>query len=672
MMNEFLLEIYGEEIPSWAQRYAEKDLKYLIEEFLILKKVQYSKIEINSSSRRVSISINKIEKEIPQSVLEIRGPGIDAHENALMGFLNKNNSTSKDLVKKKVKNKDYFFLKIKSPKLKVNILLQQNLPIILSKVRWKKSMRWNSFDEKWIRPIKSILCIFHNKKIVFKYGGVTSSNFTYGNYKYGENKIIFKKTNNYEKDLEKNHVILSRIKRQNIINKKLESFCNLKRSKVIENKDLFDRVVDSVEYPNVLFGTFSEKYFDLPEFLLKSVMFEKQDYFCFFKNKSLMNSFAFISSKDIPKKKKIIESNENVLKARFSDAEFFINEDRKKKLEDRLGNLKEIIFFRNAGNLFQRAERIQKIIVFISGKINFDLKRFYKYLIHSNVDLTCELVKEFPSLQGKVGGYYASLENFPNEVCDAISTQYNLDFPKGDNYLSLLMSISQKVDGILGFFNSYKKLSGAGDPFGIRRSVLSIIKICIQNNLNLDLIEILEFSNKKFEEQGISSEIDLENIIDYFRKRLLILLNDMGFKSEEVQSVLFKNKFNPLQSYKNLKVLKKFISSENGKKFQSAIRRLISINENSKVQNNINVNIFQSKEEVNLYKCSQYLTKYKQGIDFLEDKNFISLFTNSLNQFFDKVKVNSNDEKLKENRRALVNNLFKKVNNIYKFELLIR
>ena len=165
-------------------------------------------------------------------------------------------------------------------------------------------MRWNSFDEKWIRPIKSILCFFHNKKIVFKYGGVTSSNFTYGNYKYGENKVILKKTNNYEKDLEKNRVILSRKKRQNMINKKLEDFCNLKRSKLVENKDLFDRVVDSVEYPNVLFGTFSEKYFDLPEFLLKSVMFEKQDYFCFVKNESLMNSFAFISSKDISKKKK--------------------------------------------------------------------------------------------------------------------------------------------------------------------------------------------------------------------------------------------------------------------------------------------------------------------------------------------------------------------------------
>ena len=105
MMNEFILEIYGEEIPSWAQRFAEKDLKDLIEAFLILKKVQYSQIEINSSSRRVSISINKIEKEIPQSVIEIRGPGIDANENALMGFLNENNAALKDLVKKKVKNK---------------------------------------------------------------------------------------------------------------------------------------------------------------------------------------------------------------------------------------------------------------------------------------------------------------------------------------------------------------------------------------------------------------------------------------------------------------------------------------------------------------------------------------------------------------------------------------
>lgn len=672
MMNEFLLEIYGEEIPSWGQRHAEKDLKDLIEGFLVLNKIVYSKIEVNSSSRRVSLSVSQIEKETSQNIFEIRGPGIDADEKALKGFLNKNNSRFEDLIKKKVKNKEYFFLKIKSPKLKVKKMLQQNLPIILSKVRWKKSMRWNNFDEKWIRPIKSILCIFYNKKIIFKYGGVTSSNFTYGNYKYGENKIIIKNTKNFEKDLGKHHVTLSRIKRQNMISKKLQSFCKVKNSKLIENKDLFDRVVDAVEYPNVLFGIFSEKYFDLPEFLLKSVMFEKQDYFCFFKNRSLMNVFAFVSSKDISKKKNIIKGNENVLKARFSDAEFFIKEDRKIKLQDRIHNLKEVIFFRNAGNLFQRAERIQKTIIFISSKINLDLEKFNKYLILSNVDLTCELVKEFPSLQGKVGGYYASLENLPSEVCEAISNQYNLDFSKSDNHLSLLMSISQKVDGILGFFISYKKLSGAGDPFGIRRSVLSIIKICLDNNLNLDLIEILEFSKKKFEEQGILLEVNLEDIVDYFRKRILILLNDMGYKSEEVQSVLSENKFNPLQLFKNLKVLKTFILSENGKNFQKAIKRLISINDNSKLQSNFNADFFQYKEEVNLYKCSQQLIKFEQGIDFLEDKNFIILFTKSLNQFFDKVKVNSDDEKLKENRKALVSYLFEKVNNIYKFESLIR
>jgi len=401
-------------------------------------------------------------------------------------------------------------------------------------------------------------------------------------------------------------------------------------------------------------------------------MLEKQDYFCFLKNKSLLNFFAFISSKDIAKKKNIIKGNENVLKARFSDAKFFIREDRKKKLEERIIDLKEIIFFRGAGNLYQRAERIKKTILFISNKMNLDLEKFYEYLNLSNADLTCELVKEFPSLQGKVGGYYASQENLPEEVYEAFFSQYNLDFPKSENYLSLLMSISQKADGILGFFISNEKLSGAGDPFGIRRSALSIIKICIYNSLNIDLIEIFEFLKKKFAEQNISLKVNLDEVIDYFRKRILILFTDMGYKNEEVQTVLSKNKFNPLQLLNDLKVLKKFILSDNGKDFLKAIKRLISINENSKVQLDINVNIFQLKEEVSLYKCSQHLIKFEQGKDFLEDKNFITLFTKSLNQFFDKVKVNSDDKKLKENRKALISFLYEKVNDIYKFESLIK
>ena len=259
---------------------------------------------------------------------------------------------------------------------------------------------------------------------------------------------------------------------------------------------------DSVEYPFVLFANFSKSYFDLPEFLIKSVMTEKQEYFCFMNKARLSNNFAFVSSKNDSNSKLIVKGNQNVLKARFSDAKFFIAEDKKKTLKESLKILKKVIFFTNAGTLHQRALRIKKLNIFISKQINFNIRKFEKFLALSNADLTSELVKEFPGLQGKVGGYYASLEKIPNEVCEAFYNQYNSKFPKkSNNILALIISISQKIDGILAFFISQKRISGAGDPFGLRRSVLSIIKICIDNKLSLDINLVIKFSLKTFEEQ---------------------------------------------------------------------------------------------------------------------------------------------------------------------------
>ena len=206
------------------------------------------------------------------------------------------------------------------------------------------------------------------------------------------------------------------------------------------------------------FGDFDKKYFDLPDFILETIITEKQDNFCFKDNKgNLTNAFAFVSNKEKSKKKNMLEGNKNVLRARFADANFFIEEDLKIKPSQRIKKLSTMVFYDNLGTLYDRAQRIVKLSEIVSKKINLNIDRFTKDLIFSNFDLTTEIVKEYPMLQGQAGGYYAKKFGFSDEVVNAFNNQYKTSLTTKSPDLSVVLSLAQKIDGIFGFFFGKKK-----------------------------------------------------------------------------------------------------------------------------------------------------------------------------------------------------------------------
>ena len=188
-MNDLLLEIYGEELPSSAQIIGKNQLYQFFLELFSKKKINYSSIETFSTSRRISIIIKKISKNEKDNFIEIRGPSTEADNRALMGFLKSNDiDDEKKLIKKKIKDKEYYFYKKKIKQQKLRDIFNSEIPLILSSIKWNKSMRWAYNDQKWSRPIKSILGIFENKKLSFQFAGIYSNSFTYGNYHYSKKK----------------------------------------------------------------------------------------------------------------------------------------------------------------------------------------------------------------------------------------------------------------------------------------------------------------------------------------------------------------------------------------------------------------------------------------------------------------------------------------------------
>ena len=481
-MNEFLLEIYGEEIPSSAQAIAKNDLKDLFVIFLKNEKINFSSIETFATARRITVIIKGLRNKEIKLTKEIRGPSTSAEKKAVEGFLKSQGiKNEKLLLKKTVKGKEYFFFEKKIQQKSLPELFKSEMFSILSSIKWKKSMRWSSFNEKWSRPIKSILCILNEKIINFDYAGVSSGNFTYGNYYYFQKKIKCNNSNNYKKALRKNFVLLDKKERIKKIEVELEKFCEKNKLKLNYNQELMSRVSDSVEWPNVFFGSFSENFFDLPDFLITTILSEKQDNFSFKKkNGELSNFFSFVSNLEKKKKRNLINGNQNVLKARFKDAKFFIEEDNKVKLSERLKKLSSIVFYNDLGTLLERSVRIQKLCLKISQLLKLDIRENINNLLYSNVDLTTELVREYPSLQGQVGGFYARLFGINEKCCNAFSTQYEFSKKNIEDDLSFILSLSQKVDSLFGFFASDRKVSGSGDPFGVRRMALSIINMLIE------------------------------------------------------------------------------------------------------------------------------------------------------------------------------------------------
>ena len=672
-MTDFILEIYGEEIPSSAQNLIENQFEKLFKQLFQDNEVKFGELSTFSTSRRVVIYINGLNNYTDSKQVEVKGPQIDSSEKAIQGFLKSNNLESvKRLETKIIKNKSYFIFKKQIEKQNIANILNTEIPKILQSIKWTKSMRWGKHNDRWIRPVKNILCIFNKKLLKIKFADLNSNKFSFGNYHFDEKKFKYINYLNYREKLKENYVILEQSTRQKNILKKVNAFCKKNNLKFVNDSSFLKRISNSVEYPNVYFGSFDNKFFKIPEFLLQNIMSDKQDYFIFKKkNNRLTNFFGFVSGIKVKKQNKLVEGNLNVLKARFSDASFFINEDKKKGLISRLNQLKEIVYERT-GSLFDRARRIETVTKFIYEKVGKKCDQFENYLIYSNTDLTTDLVKEFPSLQGKVGGFLANFENFPKIVSLAFSDQYEYEFSESyDNFLTIVLSISQKFDSILGYFVTKESVSGAGDPFGIRRSTLSIIKICIDKKINLNFSELFDFHKNLYLVQNINLKIKFGFLFTFFQKRIVNLFKEMGFRNDIILASINKE-FNPNTIFIRATKMTELYNSRNGQKFLKAFKRLNSLNENLGNQN-VEINLLKEKEEKKFYNL---LHDIKKNIDeskhnfIFENHSDLYKFSETINIFFDNVIVNDDNLKLRNNRKILVNKLHQILNDNYRFSLL--
>ena len=682
-MSEFFLELFSEEIPSRLQTSAREMLSKNFKDFFDKENIEYSQSYCFSTPNRLLIFFKEIKKEVIQESEEIRGPNINAPDKALEGFLRSNNIEKNKVYKKNIDRGEFYFFKKPKTKIKSFDLLEKNIPQIIDKIYWKKSMKWGDFELSWARPLKSILAVFDKKVIKFNYHHLVSGNSTFVDKEFEEKIKSFSNFNSYHNYFKKLGIIIDQDLRKKIIIKELEK--NAKKQKLfveIDNK-LLDEVVNIVEKPNVIICKFDSKFLDIPTEILITSMKHHQKYFhTIDNNKRITNKFLVVAN-NIDTKNFIRSGNERVVEARLNDAQFFWNKNKSHNLVKQVSQLKNMNYFKGLGSYFDKIQRIRKLGGIISDELLISKEKVELSSSICKVDLMSDLVGEFPELQGVMGGYFAEAQGFDKDICLAIKEHYQpLSFesktPK--KLYSIALSLSDKLDTLVGFFGTGYKPTSSKDPYALRRIALGLIRLVIENRKEFKIKDLINYSINLYDEQSFKfTNKNVQNDLNNFlMERVKFYMKEKEIRFDIIEAALNSFGLDQITKiYQKSLVLNKVINKEIGTNIISSYKRASNIleaeikNNELEISNKTDPVLFENDYEKNLYQKIHELRKYFTSIN--KDENY-ELTLENLSQskevifdFFDNVKVNDDNKSIQKNRLELLQMLCKTFDNYTTF-----
>ena len=683
-MSEFFLELFSEEMPPNLQSSARDNLLTNFKIFFEKENIEYKKdIKAISTPNRLIIYFKNISSEIDQKSEEVKGPSINVVEKAILGFMKSNKIQRKDIYKKNTDKGEFFFYKKPSKIIKTVDILNAEIPMILDKLSWKKSMKWGENDLYWGRPLKSILAIFDGQSLNFKFHHLNSSNTTFIDKEFEEKKKSFKNFSSYLSYFKKINVIIDNDLRKKYIEKQLIKSAKSKNLRIDLNNKLINEVVGIVEKPKIILCNFDKKYLDIPKEIIIITMQYHQKYFPTYDNKAnLTNNFYIIA--DSQDHKGLIKiGNERVVEARLNDAEFFWKKNKSQSLVKQVSQLKNVNYFKGLGSYYDKVQRIKKIGGLISDELLISKEKIEIASSICKVDLLSDLVGEFPELQGILGGYFAEIQGFEKEVCVAIKEHY---LPHGTDSkipkkpYSIALSLSDKIDTLIGFFAIGLKPTSSKDPYALRRLAIGVIKIILENKIKLKLRDFINYSCQLYINQNVS--LDLKNVqkhvASFFYDRFKNYMKDNGIRHDIIESAtLSYNLDNILKIYTKASILNKLISKEVGVDVIFSYKRAFNIlinetkNIDTGISGNVDPGLFKNDFEKNLYKKIHNIRKDFTNVGKEDDYKGLLLNLASVKKevtdFFENVIVNDNDINIKKNRLELLKMLCKTFDNYFNF-----
>ncbi len=728
-MAEFLLELFSEEIPARFQKQAMDDLARLFSEGLAAEGLQSGAIKTFVTPRRLALVVEGLASERAAREEERKGPKVGAPEAAISGFLKSAGVQSLDDCKQVETPKGNFWIAVtKIPVQKTEEILPAILWNVLQKFPWKKSQNWAEGSFQWVRPLRSIIAIFDGRVLPYylhigngsmgtpasmnpleKLAGLSEaekkscikiSNTTRGHRFMSTGDITVGNFKDYAEKLLAANVMIDRDARQNRIKAEAEKILLPMKARFKDDPALLEEVSGLTEWPVPLLGKIESEFMEIPSEVLITTMRNNQKYFSTTDDAGKMQPL-FVITANLETKDggaAIVAGNERVLRARFSDAKFFWDLDRKTTLESRLPQLSSITFHAKLGSMAEKVQRLESLSASISKILS---ERHKDYAREADVkkaarlakaDLVSGMVGEFPELQGIMGGYYARHDGENADIATAVKEHYSPLGP-GDTCptlpVSVAVAMADKIDALVGFFAIDEKPTGSKDPYALRRAALGVLRLIIENGLRFDIRSVLKLS---YESYGQYSSVAaksflpenkvVEDLCAFFADRLKAMLREKNVRHDIIESVFTPQSIVDVAGQMNrLEALQKTLTTEEGQAVLALYNRAANIlkieekkDKKSYSGGAVNDALLSEAEEKELQKVlSVLLPSMKSAI--ASDNNKEALHTlvsvrKPLDAFFDKIIVNADQADIRANRLTLLSQVREAVHEIADFSTL--
>ncbi len=702
-MSKYLLEIGTEELPAKFSHSVLEQFRSLIEFELDKKLIKFNSIIVTSTPRRIVLLLEGLVDFADDKSIVRKGPKASSAflngspTNAAFGFANSLGVDVSELEVKNTEKGDFVFGKKIEKGQSTKIALSSIIPKVMKSLQGPRFMKWGSGSIKFSRPIRWITSIYNNDILNFVFDEC-DPNIQISNKSKSHRLInkVFEVQNpdNFFELLKQNRVLVKRHERKEKIENLINQASKLLNLKPDLTEGLLNELTDLVEWPDLIVAKFSEEFLDLPVELLSTVMKSHQRYVplllhnnSFSKldlssEKNISTNFLVISNGLEESNNNIAKGNEKVLRARFSDAKFFVESDRKVASIERNEKLKSVSYLKGLGNIFQRVERIEevtkKILLFLNDK-SLEDKKIIEAARYSKHDLCSEIVFEFPELQGIMGGKYLKNEGFSEDVCLAVAEHYLPSFYKDalpSTKYGAIVSIADKIETLISIFISGKRPSGSSDPYALRRNLNGVIKIIWDYELDLPLDdlfkELINFWKIKFPNLNFSKEKVLNDLNEFSVQRVVSHLEEISLNKELIKALCSPDEFsqkrilNIVDLKNRIDCIFNFNEKETFAEIQRVITRVSKLANSSNLSRNVlttrdyvNTKFFEKDCELKVYEFIRELEKlFSTGYcNYLQLLNLFEININAIEDLFDNEKgvlVMTEDIKIRNNRLNLL------------------
>ncbi|WP_076922760.1 glycine--tRNA ligase subunit beta [Pseudoalteromonas sp. SK20] len=671
--ENLLVEIGTEELPP-------KSLRKLAEAFAANLTAELESLELDhqgvswyASPRRLGLQVKALEAKQQDKEVEKRGPAtkaaFDAEGNptkAAMGWARGCGIEVKDAQTLETDKGAWLLHIAKVAGQETKTLMTDAISKALAKLPIPKPMRWGANKTQFIRPVHTVTILFGSELVEGEILGKQVSNQLQGHRFHHPEKISIDHADDVFDVLKSAYVVADYEQRKAQIRAQIEDAAKAVNAVVAMDEDLLEEVTSLVEWPVTLTATFEEAFLDVPAEALIYTMKDDQKYFPLLdQNGKLLNKFLFVSNIESKDPSVVISGNEKVVRPRLADAQFFFETDKKKTLESRLESLDSVLFQKQLGTLKDKSQRISELAGYIAEQLGADKALAARAGLLSKTDLMTEMVMEFTDVQGVMGMHYARHDGEAEDVAVAQNEQYMPRFA-GDNLptnvISCAVAIADKFDTLVGIFGIGQAPKGDKDPFALRRAAIGALRIMVEKQLPLDILDLVAKSQTLFGEKLTNLNVSTD-VFDFMLGRFRAWYQDEGIEVDVIQAVLARRPTKPVDFDRRVKAVSHFRTLDAAESLAAANKRVSNILAKNDITSQGNVDqslLSDDAEKVLASQVAKFATDlaplYSDG-NYQEALSQLAGIRDSVDNFFDNVMVMADDEAVKQNRLALLSQL---------------